>query len=274
MLSSIVRNSEVDGMSEDGILAGNDDTEEEAVSSKQELERIAREQIERIARERHERIARERHERIARERHERELELELELERERLERLERLGRRPRSIQEHLRIQEQHELLEQLRKQEIMEREREFLAVALEKEKKREKETKKVEQSYQDLEQLINEVDADEATKEKIKQEFKEIREAYDAKIEGELQRQQDQFDFEWELRKAQEKTDRIIRLLDRDLVAVIIGGILLLILGIALIVLIYNDKVEPTLLESAFFVILGFFFGQGVSRVRRTVPNQ
>ena len=47
--------------------------------------------------------------------------------------------------------------------------------------------------------------------------------------------------------------------------SVLIGGILLIVIVIALVIMIFYGKVDARLLESTFFVLLGFFFGQGVA---------
>jgi len=74
-----------------------------------------------------------------------------------------------------------------------------------------------------------------------------------------------------EREKSQFTTQRLLRLLDKDLVSVVIGGILLIFMSIAMLLLIRYGQVEARLFESAFLILLGFFFGQGASsRVQKS----
>lgn len=120
------------------------------------------------------------------------------------------------------------------------------------------------------------------TKEILRKQLGEYEKLAKEASEGELERQREEFilklaqqkavfeqdqavkQSELRLRESETKTRRIIRLLDKDLVSVLIGGVLLIILTVSLIVLMSRGIVEPRLLENAFLILLGYFFGQGV----------
>lgn len=57
------------------------------------------------------------------------------------------------------------------------------------------------------------------------------------------------------------KTDVFLKFLDRESVASIVGSLLLLIMGICLIVIMFRHEEPLKIIESAFLLILGYFFG-------------
>lgn len=142
----------------------------------------------------------------------------------------------------------------------------------------------VQPSIRNLQDMIDVSSVDDETKKQFRAELDEYEKIADEAAKGvleeqhkvfelELEQQKERFDHELDIkrrelniREAETKTQRIVRLLDRDLVSVIIGGVLLIIICIALIWLIARGTVEARLIESAFLILLGFFFGQGVSR--------
>ncbi|MGE8533139.1 MAG: hypothetical protein ACN6OJ_00980 [Chryseobacterium sp.] len=57
------------------------------------------------------------------------------------------------------------------------------------------------------------------------------------------------------------KTDVFLKFLDRESVASIVGSLLLLTMGICLIVVMFRHEEPLKIIESAFLLILGYFFG-------------
>jgi DNA-binding transcriptional MerR regulator len=148
------------------------------------------------------------------------------------------------------------------------------------------------QSIRDIRDLIETSSVDEQTKASLRTQLDEYEKTAEEAATGlleeqlrecEQRREQQRLRFEQEQevlrtelasKKAERWTQTIVRLLDRDLVSVLIGGILLIVICIALIWMIAHGMVEARLLESAFLILLGFFFGQGIARPGRTAsPN-
>jgi hypothetical protein len=133
---------------------------------------------------------------------------------------------------------------------------------------------------------------DNDTKEMLRNQLQEYEKLAKDVAAGELERQRMEFDqklaqqkvafeqdqagkqVELRLREAETKTQRIVRLLDKDLVSVLIGGALLIIITVSLIVMMGRGVVESRLLENAFLILLGYFFGQGAGvRTSTTVAT-
>ena len=130
---------------------------------------------------------------------------------------------------------------------------------------------------------IDSLPVDEKTKSNFHRQLQEYERVFKEAAEGVLARQEIEFqlkidrqtndfqqqlkekELELRLREQETKTQRIIRLMDKDIVAVVIGGILLIIFGIALLAMMLYGKVDTQLVESVFFILLGYFFGQGVA---------
>ncbi len=55
-------------------------------------------------------------------------------------------------------------------------------------------------------------------------------------------------------------------MLEREPAAVLVGGVLLVVISIALIVAMFAHTPVPEIVSSGFLLILGFFFGQNSSR--------
>jgi len=128
------------------------------------------------------------------------------------------------------------------------------------------------------EKFVKELDNYESlAKESAEEALSRQRQELDLWVQGEknrLDQDMDTHQRELALKEAEQKTKRMLRFFDRDLVAVIIGGVLLLIISIALIFMIASEKVEPSLLENAFLILLGFFFGQGAARTGATTKKE
>lgn len=62
------------------------------------------------------------------------------------------------------------------------------------------------------------------------------------------------------------KTDTWLKILGKESIASILGAILLLVLTICILVNMFLDKEPIKIVETAFLLILGYFFGQSVSR--------
>ena len=138
----------------------------------------------------------------------------------------------------------------------------------------------------DLREMIEAAIVDNETKERFRKQLNEYEKISEEAAKGALEQQKQAFELkllqqkvsfeqdietrrkELALKEAETKTQRIVRLLDRDLVSVIIGGILLIILGVAMVVLIARGTVSSDLLETAFLILLGFFFGSAVPAAR------
>ncbi|MGW4771834.1 hypothetical protein ACWEO2_27820 [Nocardia sp. NPDC004278] len=65
----------------------------------------------------------------------------------------------------------------------------------------------------------------------------------------------------WEMRRS---------MLDREPAAVLIGGLLLVVIGVALLIAMFTHTAVPEIVSSAFLLILGFFFGQTTSSKGRS----
>lgn len=111
-----------------------------------------------------------------------------------------------------------------------------------------------------------------AEKEPLLKQIQEYEKLAKDVAEGALKRQEAEFLAKLQEQKIETQTQRIIRLLDKDLVSVLIGGTLLLIITISLIVMMSRGLVESRLLENAFLILLGYFFGQGVGARTNNAP--
>ncbi|KYH07142.1 hypothetical protein A1704_00230 [Chryseobacterium cucumeris] len=58
-----------------------------------------------------------------------------------------------------------------------------------------------------------------------------------------------------------DKSDVILKFLDRESIASIVGSVLLLFMGICLLVMMFLEREPIKIVESAFLLILGYFFG-------------
>jgi len=111
-----------------------------------------------------------------------------------------------------------------------------------------------------IEEVVREANISEERKEEILKEWKEYKEA--ASDERRWVLEQQRLEFEEKLKDQASK--RWARWFGRDFVAVVIGAALLFILGISILWMIPSGHFEPRVIESAFLILLGFFFGQKV----------
>ena len=85
-------------------------------------------------------------------------------------------------------------------------------------------------------------------------------------LQIEQERQRMEIALEAEERRTSTRLKYIERLLERESVASVIGSILLLVLVSSLIIGVFVGKVSVDIIEKGFLVILGYFFGQSVSK--------
>ncbi len=134
-------------------------------------------------------------------------------------------------------------------------------------------TKKTETKIESISELINTI-PDQDTRKELNQQFKELEEqASRAKIEREqLDKQEEQFNSEkQELELTKDKLDIFdkrskiwLRIFGRESIASILGGFLLLIMTSCFLIAMFTGTEISNVIESAFFLILGYFFGQSV----------
>jgi hypothetical protein len=132
----------------------------------------------------------------------------------------------------------------------------------------------VSQKVADLRSLVmtdSHLDTDQ--KEKFTKQLDEYESALEKVTTDVLNRQQREFELQLEKQKQDlelERTERTRRLwvwllqrvLEKNLIASFIGGILLFIVMITLIIAMFMGKVDTNIVENAFLVLLGYFFGQ------------
>lgn len=102
-------------------------------------------------------------------------------------------------------------------------------------------------------------------KQKLKTEIEEL-EAKKKELQIIKEEERERLNDEIELGKHKaemfvKKTDVFLKFLDRESVASIVGSLLLLIIGICLIVIMFRHEEPLKIIESAFLLILGYFFG-------------
>lgn len=119
-----------------------------------------------------------------------------------------------------------------------------------------------------------------------REQISEIRDAVEAKVEdeqvrqelsdlvSEIQRRQEELDAKLESEEAeatremrkieiQERRWQLRKsILEREPAAVVIGGLLLIVIAVALLIAMFTHTAVPEIVSSAFLLILGFFFGQ------------
>jgi len=105
-------------------------------------------------------------------------------------------------------------------------------------------------------------------KAKLEEEFKELKEQIKSSLENTVEKPTDLYLIrdETELRKGKmEMMDKwseiILKFIDRESVASIVGSLLLLIIGVCLVVVMFRHEQPLKIIESAFLLILGYFFG-------------
>lgn len=126
-----------------------------------------------------------------------------------------------------------------------------------------------------LEDLINNV-SDTTLRKKIDKELKELEKQTDAIEEQERELSKEEKDFEnskkqLEISKTRlellEKKSQIwLTILAKESVASIIGATLLIIISICLLIAMFFGIETTKIIESAFLLILGYFFGHAVSK--------
>lgn len=115
-----------------------------------------------------------------------------------------------------------------------------------------------------IKKLVSELPETEV-KEKIAAEIKEL-ESKKAELElkHETTRESIKNEMEYGRHKAEmfeKRTNIFLKFLDRESVASIVGSLLLLTMGICLIVVMFRHEEPLKIIESAFLLILGYFFG-------------
>lgn len=115
-----------------------------------------------------------------------------------------------------------------------------------------------------IKKLVNELPETEV-KDKLAVEIKEL-EAKKAELEikQETDREKIQEEMEFGRHKAEmfeKRTNIFLKFLDRESVASIVGSLLLLTMGICLLVVMFRHDEPLKIIESAFLLILGYFFG-------------
>ncbi len=102
-------------------------------------------------------------------------------------------------------------------------------------------------------------------KEKLSLEIKELQ-AKKAELElkhaSERERLQEEIEFgRHKAEMFEKRTNVFLKFLDRESVASIVGSLLLLTMGVCLIVMMFRQEEPLKIIESAFLLILGYFFG-------------
>jgi len=102
-------------------------------------------------------------------------------------------------------------------------------------------------------------------KQKLKDEISQL-EAKKRELELIKEEEKEKLNDEIELGKHKtdmfvKKTDVFLKFLDRESVASIVGSLLLLTMGICLIIIMFRREEPLKIIESAFLLILGYFFG-------------
>lgn len=115
-----------------------------------------------------------------------------------------------------------------------------------------------------IKELVNKLQETEI-KEKLTSEIEDLEAV---KKEQELSKlsEKDKFQEEIELGKHRaemfaKRTDTFLKFLNRESIASIVGSLLLFIMGICLLVMMFLQKEPIKIIESAFLLILGYFFG-------------
>lgn len=126
-----------------------------------------------------------------------------------------------------------------------------------------------------LEDLINNV-SDTTLRKKIDKELKELEKQTDAIEEQERELSKEEKDFEnskkqleiskTKLELLEKKSQIWLTILAKESVASIIGATLLIIISICLLIAMFFGIETTKIIESAFLLILGYFFGHAVSK--------
>ena len=129
-----------------------------------------------------------------------------------------------------------------------------------------------EEKIESIRDLIDKV-SDETIRGRLQEEVNELQQE-SRKIEEQAEqleqvRLQEQIKRENELAKIEifERRSRVwLTLIERESVATIIGGVLLILLVLAQLIAMFTGTESPEIVSNAFLIILGYFFGQSVSR--------
>lgn len=106
--------------------------------------------------------------------------------------------------------------------------------------------------------------------EKVASEKFQIKKQY---IDVEQERLRMQIKLEAEERRAKTKLEYLEKFLERESVATLIGSLLLLIITVVLLIGMFTGKIESKIIENGFLVLLGYFFGQTISRKEKKEKN-
>lgn len=120
--------------------------------------------------------------------------------------------------------------------------------------------------------IINEIQ-DPNLRTKLDEEFSQLKEQ-SKRIEDILTQEDSRkssFAEQIELRKSEvdllgQKSEVYLRFLNRESIASIIGSILLLLMGLSLLVMMFLQKEPIQIVQSAFLLILGYFFGHSKNK--------
>ena len=93
-------------------------------------------------------------------------------------------------------------------------------------------------------------------------------------LDVEQERQKMQIQLEAEERRAKTRITYFEKFLARESIATLVGSILLIIITVTLIIAMLNGIVEAKILENGFLVLLGYFFGQTVSKATNKTEKQ
>jgi hypothetical protein len=107
----------------------------------------------------------------------------------------------------------------------------------------------------ELEELQNQAQKFEAEEQKLDEDTLKIK-----SIQRELELSKSKIDL------FDKKSQIWLRILGKESIASILGGVILLIMSISLLVAMFVDIETSNIIESAFLLILGYFFGQAVSK--------
>jgi hypothetical protein len=117
-----------------------------------------------------------------------------------------------------------------------------------------------EQLQQEIRDLNAQAQSLHAQEEQTKAAFAEEQSRQQAAFEIEAKR------FDIEIKRFKERSRVYRSFLERESVATIIGALLLLILGATHIIAMFTGTATSDILNNSFLIILGYFFGQTVSK--------
>lgn len=119
--------------------------------------------------------------------------------------------------------------------------------------------------YSTLRSAIDDLDLDATNKSSLLKELDALEEAASDETQQKLVLQRLEFETKIAERQQRSRAWFIQQVLDRRMVASFVGGILLFILVLALLIAAFLGKTEMSIVENAFLIILGYFFGQVAS---------